>query len=356
MKILLYTLEYPPQIGGVATYYENLLKTWPSGEPKAVLIEKPGSRFLAYFHYLARLSRTQTHEQANWILVGQILPLGLVAYILSFIFEFKYAVIIHGLDFKNALTGGRKKFITKLILGRAGKIIAANSFVASLIKEAGVADEKIIIANPGIVARPEINQSAVANWQAKLNSEHKIVLLSLGRLVRRKGFDTVIKALTILPTEVLNKIIYIIAGDGEDMAYLKSLTANYPNLASVVKFSGQVDPQDKWNLLQICDIFIMVSRQIANDFEGFGIVYLEANLLAKPVIAGLSGGVGDAVVNELNGLTVGSESIEETATAIIRLLNDQELVERLGRQGQERVLTDFAWSKITAKIYQALKN
>ena len=98
----------------------------------------------------------------------------------------------------------------------------------------------------------------------------------------------------------------------------------------------------------------MPSRQIKEDFEGFGIVYLEANLCSKPVIAGDSGGVRDAVKNGINGLLVNSENIEEITEAVIKLAKDKNLREKLGRQGKERVIKEFNWEKQTKKIISKL--
>lgn len=106
----------------------------------------------------------------------------------------------------------------------------------------------------------------------------------------------------------------------------------------------------------LCDIFIMPARQIEGDVEGFGIVYLEAGLHGKPVIAGDSGGVRDAVVDNLNGLLVNPESGSEIAAAIVKLARDEALRKRLGEQGRERALKNFDWKKQVERIYKIISN
>lgn len=98
----------------------------------------------------------------------------------------------------------------------------------------------------------------------------------------------------------------------------------------------------------------MPARAINGDFEGFGIVYLEANLYGKPVIAGNSGGVSDAVVNNETGLLIDPENISEIADAIKLLVNSPEKRLSLGTTGRERVLRDFLWSSQIKKLYENL--
>jgi phosphatidylinositol alpha-1,6-mannosyltransferase len=99
----------------------------------------------------------------------------------------------------------------------------------------------------------------------------------------------------------------------------------------------------------------MPSRQINDDFEGFGIVYLEASLAGKPIVAGRSGGVGDAVLDNETGLLVNPESTAEIANAIIELAKDENLREKLGDTGKKRAGGEFNWEKQVEKIYGIIK-
>jgi phosphatidylinositol alpha-1,6-mannosyltransferase len=90
-------------------------------------------------------------------------------------------------------------------------------------------------------------------------------------------------------------------------------------------------------------------------FWGFGIVYLEAGLFGKPVIAGKSGGVSDAVQNEVTGLLVDGEKTDEIAQAIIRLYNDESLRHALGKKGRAHSLAN-SWKERATTIYSLLQN
>jgi phosphatidylinositol alpha-1,6-mannosyltransferase len=121
-------------------------------------------------------------------------------------------------------------------------------------------------------------------------------------------------------------------------------------------FLSEISDDDKWSWLDLCDIFVMPARNIAGDFEGFGIVYLEANLSHKAVIAGNAGGVPDAVVDGLNGLLVDPENSEELARKILQLLNNDKLRYELAERGYERVIKDFKWSDKIAQIYKVVNS
>lgn len=349
MKTVLLTTEYPPFKGGVANYYGHLVKYWPDREKIEVINYQKGHWLLA----LGKLNKALKKAKDSMLLVGQVLPMGTVAYLRYLIQPFNYAVFLHGMDFTLALKKFRKRKITFLILKKAKKIVCANSHVANLVKvwQPSFTD-KIIVVNPGInEANMNEFDSLTPLLQEKYQTKDKVVLLSLGRLVKRKGVDNTIKAIASLGEEIKNKIIYLVVGRGEDEAYLKDVAFKE---GVTVTFTGEVGDLEKWSFLDLCDIFVMPSREINGDFEGFGIVYLEANLFAKPVIAGRSGGVSDAVADRESGFLVNPENITEIKEAISFLVEHPEERERLGLKGRERALNNFLWKDQIKKLYNNL--
>ncbi|MFA6393773.1 MAG: glycosyltransferase family 4 protein [Patescibacteria group bacterium] len=368
MRFLLFTLEYPPFKGGVADYYEKIAEHWPEKENIFVLHNNRGrliSRVLPFFKWLPSLWRLAIFCKAkkiNHVLVGNILPLGIPAYVLHKLFSLEYSVILHGLDYNFAFKTERKSFITRRILAGAEKIICANSYVAGLVAEenGGPLKDKIIISNPGInlfgeEAKEKAGHELAEKIREKYGLKGKTVMLSLGRLVKRKGADYVLK---IFPKALAKApdLVYVIAGTGPDENYLKEKWQDLPTTAKArVIFAGKPSDEEKWAWLSLCDFFIMPSRRIKGDAEGFGIVYLEANLAGKPVIAGDSGGVRDAVVNGVNGLLVNPEEKDEILKAIIALAKDPELRRTLGEAGRKRVFAEFDAKKRVIRLYEALK-
>lgn len=348
MKSLLLTLEYPPFKGGVANYYGHLVQNWPDREGIQVIHHKRHWLFA-----LKGLLLTIKKNPQTFILIGQVLPLGTVAYLVYLLKPYDYGVFLHGMDFTFALKRPRKKWLMWQILSHAKKIICANSYVASLVSEwKPELASKIIIVNPGI---DESSISRLENitplLQDKYQTKDKVTLLSLGRLVKRKGVDMVISAIASLDEETKNKLCYIVAGTGEAEKYLKDLAAD---LKVKVIFTGEVSELEKWSFLNLCDIFIMPARSIDGDFEGFGIVYLEANLYGKPVIAGRSGGVSDAVINNETGLLIDPENVAEIANAIKTLVNNSEERMRMGKFGRERAINTFSWTTQIKNLYNNL--
>lgn len=348
MKCILLTLEYPPFKGGVANYYGHLVKHWPDREGIEVINHKK--------HWLLALKSLNLALKKNpgaFVLIGQVLPLGTVAYWRYLIKPYDYGVFLHGMDFTFAMKRPRKRWLAFLSLSKAKKIICANSYVADLVKNwKPELAEKIIVINPGI-DDASINrlENITPLLQDKYQTRDKVTLLSLGRLVKRKGVDMVIKAIASLNKEMQDKICYLVVGTGEADSYLKDLAAR-ENVKVV--FTGEVSNSEKWSFLDLCDIFVMPARAIDGDFEGFGIVYLEANLYGKPVIAGRSGGVSDAVVNKETGLLIDPENIEEIAAAIKTLVNNPEERARLGKNGRQRAVSSFLWSNQIKKLYDNL--
>ena len=179
MKSILLTLEYPPFKGGVANYYGHLVHNWPDKEGIEVLQPTQGHWLLS----LWKLRRALAKHQKAFVLVGQVLPLGTVAYLQYLIKPYEYGVFLHGMDFTFARKKNRKNWLMLQILKKAKKIICANSYVAALVKEwQPELAEKIIVINPGI---DDTSFNRLENTtlllQEKYQTKDKITLLSLGR-------------------------------------------------------------------------------------------------------------------------------------------------------------------------------
>lgn len=361
MKTLLITLEYPPFKGGVANYYSNLAKYWPLGEHINVLDNSRGDLMAAQglFPWLKAVStilKWHKEEDFDHLLVGHILPLGTAAIIAAFIHPFPFSVVLHGLDFSSAISSPRKRLLTRIILARAQKIICANSYTAELVRQFNKKlAHKVSVVNPGIEPIiPKESCDKLQELKEQYNLEGKFVLFSLGRLVARKGFDTVIKALSGRDFAVSN-LVYFIAGLGPEEHHLRSLAAVSP-LKNKIFFLGSITEEEKWCWLYACDAFILPTRAIGHDFEGFGIVYLEANLAGRAVIAGDSGGVRDAVIHRENGLLVPPEDTEAIREAIRQLAENKEWCQQLGANGQVRAARDFKWDKQARALCRILKD
>lgn len=361
MKILLITLEYPPFKGGVAHYYGHLIKALSDKLSIDVMTNESGRLIdqrwpvLRWLPSLYWISQEIKVKKINYILVGQILPIGTAVWLLSYLFNFKYSVILHGLDLSMAKATHFKKLLTLKILTRADKIICANSRVADDVKKLLTASQwgKIAVVNPGIDIRPlSYDETSVNQLKSQYKLQNKKVFLTIGRLVKRKGVDTVLRALA-LALEQDKNLVYVIIGQGEELEQIQTQIRELKLQDSVILLTD-IDDQQKVYWLQLCDVFIMVTREITGDYEGFGIVYLEAGLAGKPVIAGRAGGVSDAVINDVTGIIVASEDVQAVTKAMLDLAEFSGLRQRLGDAGRRRAINNFNWEGQSRKIFDLI--
>jgi phosphatidylinositol alpha-1,6-mannosyltransferase len=219
------------------------------------------------------------------------------------------------------------------VYNKAHRIFAVSNFTKSKLEDIGVCADKIYVFNNGIEIDRFGSERKHHQIIEDLDLEDKKIILTVSWLTERKGQDMVIRSLPEVLKEFDN-VVYLISGVGPAEKKLKSITDSL-SLQNNVKFLGYVSDEEIVSLYNRCDVFIMASRQIENSVEGFGIVFLEANACRKPVIAGNSGGISDAVVDGVTGLMVDPLNPNDIAQAIIRLLSDKELSETLGNNGVE---------------------
>ncbi len=356
MKTLLLALEFPPAFGGVETYYANLVKYWP--DEMSIIDNHDGalvkrSYIISWLPALQTILKAAKNTQPDWFIIGEILPLGTAACLASRVSKVRYAVFLHGLDFTMATRSSWKRFLTRRILNRSGVIFCANSRTAELTAAFLGSGEKIRIMNPGVIALPEARPELITGLSNNYGLENNIVLLQISRLVKRKGIDMTLQALPQVLEKVPN-LRYVIIGQGPEHSFLQAKIDELQLNQKVILLTN-VEEEQKWAWLSLSDIFIMAARDINGDYEGFGIVYLEANLAGKAVIAGQGGGVLDAVIDGVNGRVVNAEKVSEISAAIIELALDSDLRTRLGDAGQKRAQEDFAWPKRVQEIYDSLK-
>jgi phosphatidylinositol alpha-1,6-mannosyltransferase len=212
----------------------------------------------------------------------------------------------------------------------------------------GVRASKIIVVQPA--TDPERFSPAVdgSAWRRRLAPGGELLLLTVGRLQRRKGHDLVLRALASLLAEGLD-LRYAIAGTGEERSRLESLAADLA-VGARVTFLGAVPQDDLPSLYAACDVFVHPNRVEDGDFEGFGIVFLEAAATSKPTIGGRSGGVPESVEEGTTGLLVAGTDADALALALRRLASSAALRRQMGEAGRARVLSSFRWSRASSAI------
>lgn len=336
-KIVLVTLDYPPERGGVARYLGSLATE--SNGAMEVIVEShhdmsgPGViKNLVLFRSawprwwpIIRVCRSQ--ENAI-ILVSHVFPVGTAAWISRMLGGPPYAVLFHGLDLRRA-TGMRKRWLLRRIAGRAQALIVNSHATEQELKKI-VPHAKPVILTPG-VRRP--------SYEIQPKPKTRPRVISIARLVSRKGLDVAIKAVAKIQKDA--DIEYVIIGDGPDFKRLEDLAAG---VKARVKWISRPSDEEKWSWLASSDVFLLPVRDEGNDFEGFGIVFLEAGAVGVPSVAGRSGGVIEAVVDGETGILIDPNSVEEVEAALRRLLFDENERHAMGGRAKARALRDFQWS------------
>jgi phosphatidylinositol alpha-1,6-mannosyltransferase len=179
-------------------------------------------------------------------------------------------------------------------------------------------------------------------------------LLTVGRLVERKGHDKVLEALDFL-RDKYSDLIYFVVGGGAFVERLRGMVRAL-ELEDRVFFFENVRNEELALFYEAAELFVMPSRELNDgDVEGFGIVYLEANLFSLPIIGGRSGGVPEAVVHGETGLLVDGENVGEIVMAVSRLLDNRQFADMLGQKGLRRARDEFRWEKQASKLIEIIK-
>jgi phosphatidyl-myo-inositol dimannoside synthase len=255
-------------------------------------------------------------------------------------------VLAHGTEFPQHPTRRRSARMVEA-LARASVVVAASKFAATLAKPYISGATRLTVVNPPIAPLPVATEGA----QAMRAQYGDPILVGLARLETRKGFDRVIEALPII-AERHPRVAFLVGGEGADKARLQEL-AKARGVASRVQFLGSVVGERKAALLSAADLFVMPTRRVGNSVEGFGIVYAEAAWYGVPSIAGMEGGAGDFVDDEVTGRLVdGNQPIVGT---LLDMLADRTALRSMGRAAQAKVRGSGMWSQAFDRYLEAAR-
>jgi len=378
MKLLMISQDFPPDVGGIQTYCQELADRFVTLAHKfSVLVpDRPGAHqadsVTPYRIY-------RVHSQNAWLPVTSMPAVHNLVYNAGYnvTFHAQWQTILstyqarrrgdikaifcaaHGreLMFNPAKQGTKAHDLynrfRQFLLKEADHFFAVSNYNAELLRGLGVEPGRITVMPNG--TNPEqFYPRDVSDLRERMNLQGKKVIMSICRLVRRKGVDTVISAFSKISGSHPDTEMVII-GDGPDRLRLESLV-NELGISQSVRFMGWVthNEQEINQFYNLADIVVMTPRTDPIQVEGFGIVYLEANSCEKPVIGSRSGGIPDAVLEGKTGLLVKENNTDELADAMIRLLDDPNFAQRLGRVGRQRVLNELNWDSISKNIYDRM--
>lgn len=240
--------------------------------------------------------------------------------------------------------GWRTRWIYRSLTQHA---VAISPAVAQRLADAGVDRDRTSIIHSAVEPRALVPNRKRETTRAALDvPEGQSVVLVAAALVRRKGIDVLLRALVLLRERGICPLCWI-AGAGPEREALET-QAGAAGLTDQVRFLGQRN--DVADLLDACDVLVLPSRH-----EGLGVAALEAMAAGRPVVASAVGGLGGTVVDHSTGLLVPPEDDGALAEALALLLSDDELRDRLGAAGPERVREGFLAEQMVdsyVKLYE----
>lgn len=379
MRVLLATTQFAPEPGGVPRLLEQFCTHHPPGVEVAVLsVQQQAPEFYRDYDTTARYPIERVHAASgkgatSWLFArrldarvrrwrpdvvwsGVAYPTAILTAGVAALHRVPFVVYAHSEDV--TISGVRKRAALRWALKRARRVAAPSHFTRKMLLDLGLSPARTKVIHPGMDL-PVMEATPPPAWLAPL--QDKWLLLTVARVVRRKGQDTVLRAMPQL-MDTLPDLHYLIAGTGPDEAELQAL-AHKLGVAEHVTFAGRVSDADLAACYRACRVFVMATRpeEVVMDgekrfeVEGFGITYLEAAAAGKPAIGSWAGGAAEAIVDGETGLLVEAEDVEALAAAVRRLAQDSGLAQRLGNAGRARVYAHFTADAFAGQITALLE-
>lgn len=298
---------------------------------------------LAMLGALLQLLRQDRFDvlHAHWIV-----PQGLIGVLAKMIHPIPLVTTAHGAD-AFALKGRLNKFIKRLVVARSDAWTANTPATSSAIDDKASARPVHVIPMGVDIARFANGDRAALRTFV---TEDNFLLLFVGRLVKKKGVDDVLRALALMPARLKRRTVLWIVGDGDQKPTLEK-TAKDLAIDAQTRFWGMVRNQDLPNFYAAADLFIAPSIAASSgDTEGQGVVILEAFAARACVLATRVGGIEAVVGDEVTGILVQPNRPDALATAVERLLNDAALRATLVNNAFAKVKEHYDWQRIAGEF------
>ncbi len=380
MKLLVLTYDFAPMFGGKTTMLRNFFERTTfektvltvshkdSAEydkkqrfkivriPK-ILFNIPMPILRVYFFKVFFLFLFGAYlflkKRPDLVIAGQLLSEGAAAYYLQKFFGAKYCLFVYDTIDGEAPFFSRDKGIAKKILENASKVFYISNFMKEKLIKQGAKESALVLLHPTADHEFFVPNLDTRQLKKSLGVKGKVIL-TVGRIVERKGIDKVINVLPVLEKN-FPQIKYIVVGKGPQLEEYKELAKKRGVQESVI-FTGFVQDNELPLYYNLCDVFVMASSYLEKSFisEGFGIVFLEANACAKPVIGVAQAGMTDSIIDGKTGLLLKEPNKKELQKAIEKILGNEEFANQLGLAGQKRIEQSLNWPNVVKKFEQSL--
>lgn len=370
-SLLILSTEFPPESGGIGQYTFALAEQLTTLGYQVVALTNRMDGSEAFDHqapfpiyraghdrwrYLKGLAlawkvvAVLKKHHCGYILATSWLYAGTLAWLLGKRFALPYGVIGHGLEITKYSARGLIGAWCRAVFMQSQKVFVNSTFTRDILLRRGITPDHMVLLYAGVDTQLFQPGPADVELRARYGLSGKKIILTVGRLVERKGHDMVLQALPQVARHV-PEVAYLIVGSGPRHAALQAL-ARRLGVDRMVHFAGEVEERDLPSFYRLCDVFAMPNRAVpaTGDVEGFGLVFLEASACEKPVIGGYSGGAVDAIVDGVTGLLVQPLEVGEIADALVRILTDAAYGTRLGQLGRQRVVQELTWTAVARRL------
>lgn len=358
MNILMLVADFPPMIrGGVANYSYNIAKYLSTDNNVKVYMFPRGSPITKYFANIRfiidigrKLREKRSRKEVDIVYAVSFQPqfgiIGFFAKLLGLPF------VSHGVGLDVFLIHPLYVFGRRTSCLFSTKIICGTRFQKRTIIEEGVSKEKISVVLGGVDCKVFKPLTQRDEFRKALGVEDKFVLLSLGRLSRKKGFYDSIKALSYLKD--IDDIVLLVVGDGPERYNLDENAKNL-SVKNKVKFLGFVSSDYLPKVYNAADLFIAPFESRGRYMEGFPLVVQEAMACGVPVITTITSGLPELVENNTGGFLVPENSPQNIAEKIRELYENDKLRKKMAQNARKRAETLLDYEVAVDKITKILR-
>lgn len=376
MRILLLSWNFPPTLGGMEYVVENLFlglrrrghevevaaphAAQEEAQPGVHRAARPG--LAAYVFFALRQGAALCRKaRPDVIVCGSVVPAP-AAFLLSRWFRCPYVVLVHGSDVLHP--GFVYQRAIRFLLAHAARIAANSAQTRSLLQQRGFRTGPVDVVHPGVKVEAFAAEPPHGAEDILREAADRPVLLSVGRLIKRKGHLPFIEEVMPRLVERFPDLLFLVVGEDAKQSLVHTERLHDQMARRVVELGlqrhvrllGRLPGEaDLVKLFFRADVFVLPGLEIPGDMEGFGIVFLEAALGRTPTVSTRVGGVPEAVVDGETGLLVPPGDADAMTEAITRLLTDDALRERLGRAAEARARRDFSWDSICARYEESFR-
>jgi len=308
-----------------------------------------------------RAASLARHHRVRFVHCGNVKPAGYPARWVYERLRVPYSLFLYGADLLSEQHKIRqsaiKRRMARAIFGGAAVLLAISNWTRDLaltvLGDLGLDGhgQRLRVIHPGTDPTHFRPGADAVDLRERLGLRDGGTrwLVTVARLQQHKGMDTVIAALPAILARAPD-VRYAVAGTGPDRERLEQL-ANKLGVGDRVRFLGGVSDRELPALYNLASVYVGASRRAERlGVEGFGIALVEASACGRPVVAGNSGGIPDAVRDGETGFLVPPEEPAAFADAICRLLADPAAANRMGQNGRRAVETYFNWDRVVRDL------